>query len=505
MSETGSDQDGAAEEPGPGRARTVGLVAGPAAAAAMLLAGPPAGLGAPAWQCAAVAVLMALWWMTEALPIPATALIPLAAFPLLGVASTAAAAAPYAHPLVFLFMGGFLIALAMQRWELHRRIALNLVALFGTRPARLIAGFMVATAALSMWVSNTATTLMMLPIAISVIALLRRDAGAVLDRNFPAALLLGIAYAASIGGIGTLIGTPPNAFLAGFMQESYGVTIGFAEWLLVGLPLVAVMLPLAWLTLVRVACPIRLKEAGAAAAVIRGELAALGPMGRGERTVLVVFAATAAAWIFRPLISETMPGLGLDDTVIAIAGALVLFVIPVNWKERTFALDWRWAIKLPWGVLLLFGGGLTLADAIRTTGLADWIGGGTGALGGLPVVVIVIAVTALIILLTELTSNTATTATFLPIVASVAVGLGENPLLLAVPAALAASCAFMMPVATPPNAIVFASGHLRIGQMIRAGIWLNLIGVAAITALGYTVVLAVLGVEPGTLPAWAAP
>jgi sodium-dependent dicarboxylate transporter 2/3/5 len=502
--ERGPADSGNGDHPPPA-GRTVGLLLGPAASALMLAAGPPAGLEPAAWHTAAVAVLMAVWWMTEAVPIPATALLPLALFPLLGVAKVREAAAPFAHPLVFLLMGGFLIALAMQRWNLHRRIALTLIGVFGTAPRRLIAGFMLATALLSMWVSNTATTLMMLPIALSVVQLFEREGRGASDPNFPVALMLGIAYAASIGGMATLIGTPPNAFMAAFMLDTYGVTIGFAQWLLIGLPLVAVMLPLAWLALTRVACPVRPAPVEGVGRAIAAELAAMGPVSRGERVVLAVFAVTAAAWIFRPQLSALVPGLNLTDTVIAMAGALALFVIPVDWKRRVFALDWEWAQKLPWGVLVLFGGGLSLAAAIKATGLAVWIGGATGTLAGASVVVIVVVVTTLIILLTELTSNTATTATFLPVVAAVAVSLGENPLLLVVPAALAASCAFMMPVATPPNAIVFGSGYLTIRQMIRAGVWLNVIGLAVIVGLGYSIMLVVLGVQPGVLPIWALP
>ena len=453
---------------------------------------------------AAVAVLMALCWITEALPIPATALLPLVLFPLLGVADINAAAAPYAHRLVFLFMGGFMIALAMQKWNLHRRIALMIIARVGTGPASIVGGFMLATALLSMWVSNTATTLMMLPIGLSVIQLLgsgeqrARSPGA---DNFAIALMIGIAYGASLGGVGTLIGTPPNAFMAGFMEKTYGVEIGFAQWLLIGLPLVAVMLPLTWALLTRLVFPVGGAGATNGGAVIGDALRAMGPISRGERIVLAVFIATALAWIFRPLIAGAVPG--LNDSTIAMAGALILFVIPVDLKAGRFALDWDWAKRLPWGILILFGGGLSLAGAIKATGLAAWIGAGTAGLAGLSVLLIVLAVTVMIILLTELTSNTATTATFLPIVAAVAIGLGENPLLLVVPAALAASHAFMMPVATPPNAIVFASGHVTIPQMASAGVWLNLIGVVVITGFAYSVVLAVLGIEPGVLPDWA--
>ncbi len=511
---TGSG-NGETGKTGQGPTRGLGLVVGAALFALMLLAPAPAGLDPAAWRAAAVAVLMALWWITEAIPIPATALLPLVLFPLLGITEIGPTAAPYAHRLVFLFLGGFMIALAMQRWNLHRRIALLLIGLFGRRPAGIVAGFMLATALLSMWVSNTATTLMMLPIGLSVTELLRSArqvdpaqgaTGPAATRggdeaNFATAMMLGIAYAASIGGVGTLIGTPPNAFMAAFMSSTYGVEIGFGEWLLVGLPLVAVMLPLAWLVLVRVAFPFSLPAAEAGADVIGRELAEMGRLSRGERTVLVVFVLTALLWVFRPFIAQVVPG--LNDTTIAIAGALALFLIPVDLRRGVFALNWEWAQRTPWGVLILFGGGLTLASAIKSTGLAAWIGGGTGELAGVAVVVIVLAVTGLIILLTELTSNTATTATFVPIVASVAIGLGENPLLLVVPAAVAASYAFMMPVATPPNAIVFGSGHINIRQMVRAGFLLNLIGVVVITLFCYSVVTVVLGIEAGVLPDWA--
>lgn len=501
--------DAGVEQSGGTFARSVGLILGPALLVVMLVVGPQGTIEPTAWRAGAVAMLMAVWWMTEPIPIPVTALLPLALFPLFDIVDIKDAARPYAHPLVFLFLGGFLIALAMQRWNLHRRIALNLIAMFGTRPANLVAGFMLATAFLSMWVSNTATTMMMLPIALSVIALVDRDFGAVegvaRDGSLALALMLGIAYAATIGGMGTLVGTPPNVFMAGFVAEAYGIELGFAEWMLIGLPLVAVLLPAAWFVLTRIVC--KLERAGRAdsGASIAEALAEMGRMSRGEAVVLVIFVATAAGWISRPLISKALPGLNLSDTVIAMTGALALFVIPVNWKRRDFAMNWEWAQKVPWGVLLLFGGGLSLANAIKTTGLAAWIGGSTQMLGGLSPVIIVLALTALIILLTELTSNTATTATFLPIVASVAVGLGENPYTLIVPAALAASCAFMMPVATPPNAIVFGSGHITIAQMIHAGVWMNVIGALVITGIGYSVMLVVLGVEPGVLPDWATP
>ncbi len=486
-----------------GLRQRIGLSMGPAVTAVMLVAPAPAGMGDAAWRTAAVGVLMATWWVTEAIPIPATALIPLVLFPTLGILPMGEAASPYANPIIFLFLGGFVIALAMERWHLHRRIALLVVRAMGVDPPMLVFSFMVATAFLSMWVSNTATAVMMLPIGLSVISLVRpADAygkGRPVDFNFAIGLMLGIAYAASIGGLATLIGTPPNALLAGFMLESYGVEIGFAQWMVVGLPLTIATLPLGWAILTKVVYPIRIKEIPGGRRAIEREYRRLGPVSRAEKAVGVVFAATALLWIARPLLMGVLPG--LHDTAIAIGAAIALFLIPAG-SGRGFLMDWRSAEKLPWDVLILFGGGLSLAEAIRTSGLAEYIGGAVAGLG-LPPVLMVIAITAVIIFLTELTSNTATAAAFLPLVASIAVGLGENPLLLAVPAALGASCAFMMPVATPPNAIVFGSGYVTIPQMARAGWWLNLIFVIMITALAYSLVLTAFGVELGVVPEWA--
>lgn len=493
------------EENAYGLGRRIGLFAGPAIVIAMVLAGPPSGLETPAWHAAAVGLLMAIWWITEALPIPATALLPLALFPLLGVGDFRPTASSYAHPLIFLFMGGFVIALAMERWNLHRRIALTLLSAVGTGPRAVIGGFMLATALLSMWVSNTATTLMMLPIGLSVVDL-ARDRNGALDREgrqFAVALVVAIAYAATIGGLATLIGTPPNALLAGFMSKTYGVTIGFAQWMLIGVPLAVVMLPVTWWLLTRVVFRFVLPEISGGRAAITGQIEALGPMGRGEKLVATVFVVTALLWVFRPAIGDLLPGLALTDYGIAITMGLVLFLLPVDFRRGIFAMDWETAARLPWGVLLLFGGGLALAGAIADTGLATWIADGIGGMGQLDSILLVLAVAAVIILLTELTSNTATTAAFLPIVGALAIGLGENPLLFVIPATLAASCAFMMPVATPPNAIIFGSGHVTIPQMARAGVLLNLLGLALVMAVTYTLVVLVFGIEPGVLPAWA--
>ena len=485
-------------EPG-GRAK-FGLLAGPPLFAAMLLMAPPEGMSVLAWRTASVGVLMAVWWITEAIPIAATALLPLVLFPVLGVATVSETTAPYANPVIYLFLGGFLLAIALESCGLHRRLALTILAVVGTRPANLIWGFMAGTAFISMWVSNTATVVMMLPMATSVMLLARGEgAGAVEDaavaarhRAFDVALLLGIAYAANIGGLGTLIGTPPNALLAGFMSESYGIRIGFVEWMLLGVPLVAVSLPITWLLLTRVLHPVATDPVAGGANMLKEERRALGPIARGEWTVGTITALTATAWVTRPLFESWAPA--ITDTGIAIAGALLLFVVPLRWRPLRVAITWNQAERLPWAVLILFGGGLSLAAAIQSTGLADWIGTALGGLAGWPVFAVVVVVTTVVIFLTELTSNTATAAAFLPVVASLAVGIGADPMLLAIPTAIAASCAFMMPVATPPNAIVYGTGRLTIPQMASAGLWLNLFFVALIPVVVFLLATRIFGV-----------
>jgi sodium-dependent dicarboxylate transporter 2/3/5 len=456
---------------------------------------------------AAMGVWMAVWWMTEAIPVYATALIPLAFLPTVGASSIRDAASPYGHELIFLFMGGFMLALAMERWGLHTRIALVALRRVGSDPRSVVGGFMLITAALSMWVSNTATSIVMLPIALSVIRRIEsrsEESVQAQQSNFALCLFLGIAYAASIGGIGTLIGTPPNLFLASFAESQLGREISFARWMGVGLPLVAVFLPATWWLLTRVIYPIRISRVEGGAEVAGDALRELGLMKRGEWATLTVFVATALAWILRPLLTRielggVAPFAGLTDPGIAILAALALFAIPVDLRKREFAIDWETAVKLPWGLLILFGGGLSLAAAVRANGVGEFIGHGMGALGSLPALVLVLGVTTAMILLTELTSNTATTATLIPILTGLAAGLGVDPFLLIVPAAIAASCAFMLPVATPPNAVVFGSGYVSIPEMARAGIWLNAIGVILITALTYLVAMPLLGVAPESL------
>jgi len=451
-----------------------------------------------------IAVWMATWWLSEAVPIYATALLPLALLPLAGASSMRAAAAPYAHPLIFLFLGGFLIARAMERWGLHRRSALLALRIVGERPAAMVGGFMAISALLSMWVSNTATAIMMLPVAQSVIALVAERVApdeapgeAPRVRPFAVALLLGIAYAASIGGVGTPIGTPPNLLLLSFVETELHQQISFVRWMAVTLPLLLVFLPATWWLLTQVLYPAPFDRVTGGAGLIRQELRRLGPLGAGERATLCAFLGAALLWITRPLlvklqIGGLQPLAGLTDTVIAMLAALALFVTPVARRPLRFALDWESAASLPWGILILFGGGLSLASAIQANGVSSLLGNAVAAFGAVPSLLTVAVVITGVAFLTELTSNTATTAAVVPILAAVAPGMGLDPLLLIVPAAISASCAFMLPVATPPNAVVFASGLIPAHEMSRAGLWLHGIGIVLVTALTYATVLPLL-------------
>lgn len=436
---------------------------------------------------AGLTVLMAIWWMTEALPVYVTALLPLVVLPGLGVQAIRETAAPYAHELIFLFLGGFVLALAMERCGLHRRLALVALRLVGTRPRHMVGGLMLITAALSGWVSNTATALMMMPIAISLIDLVQRRNQ--LDREdigrFSRCLLLGIAYAASIGGLATLIGSPPNGFVAGFMAEQLQRPIGFAEWMMLGVPVTLVLLPLTWwlLTGWLFRLPDQPLEGGRK--FLRQAYEELGPTRGSEWIVLSVFLLTATLWLARPLLVAWQweghhPLALLTDAGIAITAAVLLFALPAgrNWRERI--MEWDSMADLPWGLLILFGGGLSLAGAIDSTGLSRWAGTWVSQLQGAPGWVISLTVIVLIIFLTEITSNTATVAALVPVLAALAVGLEVSPMTLILPAALAGSCAFMLPVATPPNAIVFGTGRLTIAQMARAGLWVNLLAIGVL-------------------------
>lgn len=458
------------------------LLAGPAAMLCTLLIAPPTGMTAAAWLTTGLAAWLAIWWISEVVAISVTALLPLIVAPLFGIDSLKTVAAPYAHPLIFLFLGGFVLSIAMERWSLHKRIALRTMLLVGNKPSQQIAGMMAITAFLSMWMSNTATAVMMLPIALSVISM-KGNSNA--EQPFAKALLLSIAYAASIGGLATLIGTPPNALLAAYLNETYQLTIGFAQWMLLGVPLSLSLLLLCWLWLTKLHFRLDSQsQSSDNSSAFRQQLAALGTMQTAEKTVLVVFVLTALCWVFRPLLSS-LSGLPLDDTVIALTAAVALFILPSG-NAGQAVLQWQDTEKLPWGVLLLFGGGLSLAGLISSSGLADYISLQVSAFSDLPLWAMVLLVTTLIIFLTEITSNTATAAGFLPLLGPIALAASGSPLSLTLAAAIAASCAFMMPVATPPNAIVFSSGSLKIKDMATAGLVLNLFAIVIICLLTLT-------------------
>ena len=465
---------------GRSRHQVIGLFLGPLIAGLMIFAGPPESLSQPGWMTASVGILMAVWWATEAVPIAVTALLPIVVFPLFGIATIQDTTAPYANKVIYLFLGGFIVAFAMQRWNLHRRMALTVLQHVGGNGRSLVGGFMLASAIISMWVMNTSTTMMLLPIAVSIIAVIHKTVDGLDDKakdNFQYSLLLGIAYGATIGGMATLVGTAPNAMFAAFMQETYGTEIDFSRWMLVGLPLSAMMLPLAWLILTRFAFKVDFKTSDEGKAALRQLKEELGAITVPEKRVATVFVLMAATWVLRPLL-VTLPGLSaLDDSGIAMAGGIALFLIPSGEKSDPLLLRWTYAERLPWSVLILFGGGLTLASAVTRTGLAEWLGSSLQTIGALPLFALVIVAATMIIFLTELTSNIATTATFLPVVGAIAIESGYDPIVLAVPVTLAASCAFMLPVATPPNAIVFGSGMLTIPKMVRAGMMLNIVGI----------------------------
>ena len=466
--------------------RIIGLVLGPLLFIVLQVLPAPQNMSPTAWSVGAVAILMATWWITEAIPIAATALLPIVLFPFLGVMSTSSTTSAYANHLIYLFMGGFLIAMAMQKWDLHKRIALHTIHRVGVSPSRIILGFMLATAFLSMWISNTATAMMMLPIALAVInQLTTNQIPSTGECNkipkFGTALMLGIAYSASIGGVATLIGTPPNAILAGVVENLYQQRISFATWMSFGVPLALVMLAIAWFYLTRLAYPVGHQALPGVKELIRTELSELGPMSRQERWVAIVFAIVAISWIGRGLF-DISALTGVSDASIAMTGALLSFVIPADFSKREFLLDWPTAVKLPWDILILFGGGFALAQGFSDSGLTQWIVTQLSILQGVHLAVLVLVVTLVVIFLTEVTSNTATATLFLPVMGALAQAVDIEPLYLMVPAAVAASFAFMLPVATPPNAIVFSSRYITIPQMARAGVWMNLVASLIITA-----------------------
>ncbi len=484
----------------------IGFIAGAILFLVMILLTPPEGMSAPAWKTTALMLLMAIWWISEAIPIFATALLPIVLLPVLDVAPIKDATAPYANPIIFLFMGGFFIALAVESHGLHRRIALWLLSKISPEPMFIVGGFMLATALISMWVSNSATTLMMLPIGQSVVELvLREEQNESARRNFSAAMMLGIAYSASIGGLGTLVGTPPNAFLAGFMNETYKVQVGFAQWAMLGVPLVFISLPLSWLLITRWILPLPKTQLRSSKDIIASQLAELGALTLGEKRVAAIFTLTALLWMFEPLLTAWFPTVKISDAGIAIFGAMLLFLTPIDLKAGKFVLSLEQAKKLPFDVLILFGGGISLAQAIQISGLSTFVSQSLSSLSDASLVLVVLLVSLVAIFATELIGNTALAATLLPILAPVALAMGANPYLLLLPATLGVSCAFMLPVGTPPNAIVYASGFISTTQMARAGFWLNVLFTLLITLLVFALAPLIFDVQLGTLPDWATP
>lgn len=488
------------------KSQLIGLILGPFLFTLTFLFFHPEDLSAEGVGILASTLWIASWWITEAVPIPVASLLPLVLFPITQGLDIETTATSYGDETIFLFMGGFMIALAMEKWNLHRRIALTIINVIGTNMNRIVLGFMVATGFLSMWISNTATAMMMVPIGLAIIYqvsdALKHDK--TIDTSpenfgFGKALMLGIAYSASLGGISTLIGTPPNTLLAGAVNKIYGIELSFAKWMLFGVPLAWVFIFIVWMYLVKVAYPSKLKYLPGGKAVITKEREKLGPASAEEKLVFFVFVLAALSWITRSFfLSHFIEG--LSDGVIAITFAIILFIIPSINKRGDHLLDWSTALKLPWGILLLFGGGLAIAAGFVESGLSEWIGSQLIGLQGLNMFVVILVVAALVIFLTEITSNTATASMMFPIMASLAVALGFHPYALMIAAAVAASCAFMLPVATPPNAVVFGSGYLRIPDMVKAGFALNIIGIFLVTLTIYFLLPVVWGIDLSVVP-----
>ena len=445
----------------------------------------PEGLDDSANAILASTVWIAVWWITEAISIPATALLPIILFPLTGGLSLSETTSSYGHKYIFLFLGGFILAIAIEKWNLHKRIALNIIKLIGTNINRIILGFMVATALLSMWISNTATAVMILPVGMAIIAQLQDNPKTQKDENliFGKALMLAIAYSASIGGMATLIGTPPNLVLAGVIESTYHTEITFSQWFMFGFPISVILLFICWVYLTKFAFKFNQKEFPGGKSEIEKQLKELGKISYEEKAILSVFLLTAIAWISRSfLLVKWLPE--IDDTIIAIIASIVLFLVP-NSKKNKALISWEDTVKLPWGILILFGGGMALALGFESTGLASWIGNQLTSLEGVSVFVLLLILITSVNFLTEITSNMATTAMLLPVLVSLATVIDVHPYILLVSATVAASCAFMLPVATPPNAVVFGSGYLKIEDMVRKGIWMNIISIIILTLIVY--------------------
>lgn len=481
--------------------KLTGLILGPVLFALTLMFVHPTGMSQQATAVLACTLWVAVWWIMDVIPLAVTSILPIILFPLTGALSITETTASFGHRYIFLYIGGFMIAIAIERWQLHRRIALNIINLIGSDIKMIILGFMAATAFLSMWISNTATSVMMLPIGMAIISQLRDNPLTKEDENliFGKALMLAIAYSASIGGVATLIGTPPNLVLAGVVQETYGIEITFSKWIVFGLPISFILLGICWKYLTSIAFKFKQAAFPGGRAEIKKQLEAIGAISYEEKLVLGVFAATAIAWITRSfLINPFFPV--VDDTIIAMIGSVALFLIPASREKKRALITWSEAVKLPWGILLLFGGGLALAEGFKSSGLAEWIGGNMTLLQGVSLGVLLLVCITMVNFLTEITSNIATTAMILPVLAPLAYLLDVHPYVLMIGATLAASCAFMLPVATPPNAVVFGSGYLKVKDMVRAGIWMNIISILLLTVATLFFMPLIWGIDPHTFP-----
>lgn len=452
----------------------------------------PFGLEEKAARVIAVAVLMITWWITEAFPMPAVALVPIVLFPLLNIATTNATAAPYGNEVIFLFMGGFMIGLAIEKWNLHKRIALSIVKLTGTSGNRIVLGFVMATGLISMWLSNTATTMMMFPIAVSVIKVIGEGRDAKDMRNFSLCLMLAIAYASNFGGIATIIGTPPNVAYVSYMNKRFGQEISFFDWMMVCLPIALLLMLSLYFVTVKVLFRNQIASSAETKQLINNELQQLGPMRIPEKRVLVIFLCTALLWITRDLINQ-LGIVKIDDNMIAIFGALLLFILPAG-KANGKLLDWSDTKNMSWGILLLFGGGITLANAMEKAGLMDMLGKWISGFSGTDTLMLLVVVVTVSIFISELMSNIAQVIVFAPVVTGIAVAAGINPYVLGVGMTLAASCASMMPMGTPPNAIVFASGHIRMKDMMKAGLVMNIVSIILITLFCYFILPNIIGI-----------
>tara|TARA_B110001454_G_scaffold171503_1_gene162347 strand:+ start:2101 stop:3567 length:1467 start_codon:yes stop_codon:yes gene_type:complete len=479
------------------KVKKIGLILGPALFLMTLLWFHPEGLSKEANAILASTLWVAVWWITEAVPIAITSLLPVVLFPLTGGLELAETTASFGHRYIFLYIGGFILAIAIQRWNLHKRIALNIIQIIGTNVKSIILGFMIATAFLSMWISNTATSVMMLPIGMAIISQLRDNPDTIENENqtFGKALMLAIAYSASIGGMATLIGTPPNLILATIVQETYGIEITFLKWFMFGLPVSLILLAICWKYLTEFAFSFKQKAFPGGKSEINKQLKSLGKISYEEKMVLLIFIGTAFAWITRSfLLQKFIPN--IDDTIIAVIAGIILFVLPASKEKSRKLINWEEAVKLPWGILLLFGGGLALAQGFKTSGLAEWIGGQMTLLEGASLFFLLLFLITLVNFLTEITSNLATTAMILPILAPLSLVIDVHPFMLMVGATVAASCAFMLPVATPPNAVVFGSGYLRIPDMVKSGIWMNLFSIFFLTLMVYFLLPLIWGIDP---------